>query len=198
MGSEVLNMTERFSRKDGLKLHHNLLSSMLDVQVSALKDEEKGREVFKLYVFTRSSDKRVGGIKKFEMSQSYDAIELYITKCMKKSKELFVALGAEYTGGLSRDLIIVGDTYPDRTDIYNKVVRKVLVGVVKPDFCDQRYLRDRDAVVPLYIGETDQDAINLWCTEMKNWIRADEKYLVKVIKEVGLKEYAGSEVHRHE
>lgn len=120
-------MTERFSRKDGLKLHHNLLSSMLDVQVSALKDEEKGREVFKLYVFTRSSDKRVGGIKKFELNQSYDAIELYITKCMKKSKELFVALGAEYTGGMSRDLIITGDTYPDRQDIYNKVVRKVLV-----------------------------------------------------------------------
>lgn len=76
------------------------------------------------------------------------------------------------------------------------VVRKVLVGVIKEDFCDQYYLRDRDNTIPLYEGETDADAIKLWMEEMKGWIRADEKKYVKVIREVGLNEYAGSMLYR--
>lgn len=76
------------------------------------------------------------------------------------------------------------------------VVRKVLVGVVIESFCDQRYLRDRDEVVPLYEGETDSTAISLWMEEYKGWIRADEKKYVKVIREVGLDEYAGHEIWR--
>lgn len=80
--------------------------------------------------------------------------------------------------------------------ISKKVVRKVLVGVVIDSFCDQDYLRDRDYTIPLYEGETDATAISLWCEEMKNWIRADEKKYVKVIREVGEREYAGSMLYR--
>lgn len=76
------------------------------------------------------------------------------------------------------------------------VVKKLLVGVIKEDFCDQDYLRDRDLVVPLYEGETETDAIRLWMEEHKHWIRADEKKYVNVIREVGLNEYAGSMLYR--
>lgn len=78
----------------------------------------------------------------------------------------------------------------------NKIVRKVLVGVIKEDFCDQDYLRDRDLVIPLYEGELDGYAKALWMDANKNWIRADEKKYVKVIREVGLTEYAGSVLYR--
>ena len=78
----------------------------------------------------------------------------------------------------------------------SKVVRKVLVGIVLEKYFDEGYFRDRDIVVPLHEGETDTDAIKLWCEEMKGWMRPDEKRYVKVIRTVGLKEWAGHEMYR--
>ena len=78
----------------------------------------------------------------------------------------------------------------------SKVVRKVLVGIVSPNFCDQRYLRDRDMVIPLVEGETDKTAIGLWIKDMSGFIRYDERGLVKVIREVKPEEYAGHELYR--
>lgn len=78
----------------------------------------------------------------------------------------------------------------------NEVVRRVKVGVVLDHYIDERYIRDRDMVVPLHEGETDADAIRLWCEEMKNWIRQDEKKYVKVMSELEKDEYGGWELYR--
>ena len=51
-------------------------------------------------------------------------------------------------------------------------------------------------VIQLVEGETDETSIKLWCEEMKGWMRPDEKRYVKVIREVGLNEWAGHEMYR--
>ena len=77
-----------------------------------------------------------------------------------------------------------------------KIVKKVKVGIVLEKYIDEDYIRDRDIVIPLFEGETEKDAISLWCNEMKSWIKPNEKRYVKVIKEVGLNEYGGYELYR--
>ncbi|MEK5060963.1 hypothetical protein MHB81_21740 [Paenibacillus sp. FSL H7-0326] len=54
-----------------------------------------------------------------------------------------------------------------------------LVGVVMPTFVDQRYIRDRDLEIA---APTAEDAKRKWFEHMKNWIREDEKHLVKVVR----------------
>lgn len=54
-----------------------------------------------------------------------------------------------------------------------------LVGVDCPEYCDQRQIRDRDAVIE---ANSEKEAISLWIEKRKLWIRDDEKHLVKVLK----------------
>jgi hypothetical protein len=58
---------------------------------------------------------------------------------------------------------------------------KYKVGVYLPSFCDQAYIRDRDLVIE---AENEKEAISQWCVRMKNWIREDEKHLVKVLETI--------------
>lgn len=78
------------------------------------------------------------------------------------------------------------------------VVKKLLIGLDVPDFCDQDYLRDRDEVVPLFEGETEADAIALWIKERHGWLKTSEHKYIKVFKEGSAKDYLGHELFRSE
>lgn len=51
------------------------------------------------------------------------------------------------------------------------------VGVYYPDFADQDYLRDRDEWI---VSESASGAIKIWLVLHKNWIRPEERKMVKV------------------
>ena len=52
-----------------------------------------------------------------------------------------------------------------------------LVGVHYPDFADQPYLRDKEE---WYHAATPGEAIKCWLVDHKNWIRPEERRMVKV------------------
>lgn len=54
-----------------------------------------------------------------------------------------------------------------------------LVGVHYPDFADQDYLRDRDEWI---VSESAGGAIKIWLVVHKNWIRPEERKMVKVFE----------------
>lgn len=54
------------------------------------------------------------------------------------------------------------------------------VGLVKEDFCDQRYLRDRDEEV---LAETAEEAIQEFIKMKKGWLRKNEHRYVEVLEE---------------
>ena len=55
-----------------------------------------------------------------------------------------------------------------------------VVGVNCPSFCDQAYIRDRD--IKVSAEYTKQEAVALFLSEYREWLRPDEKNLVRVLE----------------